>query len=380
MTISALSSAEIRRTEALTGLQRSVLFAVLYADLFDFPLSEDELQKRLVLRRADLQTLRQCVRSLTGRYLTTTGRYIVWKGREHLVDLRRHRTAASEELWKSAVRYAAWLARIPFMRMVAVSGSLAADNADRHSDVDLFCITEVDRLWMVRLFIVVLSKMTRLFPRIFPRYLCPNYILTCDALEVTSRNLYTAHEVAQARPLFGTDVHADFLRANRWVDGFLPGTSALPNVRIQRRPSVATRLLESVFEGRVGDWIDAAVYRVFRTFYRRRALRRGWSWRRLEAAYQRNRYTVPENGYVPVVRRLFIEGIVSRLGSSYCADDVRRLFPEEYAASGESCWDWEGQFRRDYGERREEVMTSALKSEGDFLPVREPPFKSAAPT
>lgn len=351
MTYPAASTSELRRRGSLTGLQRSVLLTVLYADLFDFPLTEEELRERLILRSADAPSLRRCVLSLTGHYLAVDGPFIAWKGREHLIDLRRRRAAASEELWPDAERYADWLRRIPFVRMVAVSGSLAVGNAEPSSDVDLFCITEGKRLWLVRLFIVALSKMTRLFPAIFPRYLCPNYILASDAMEIHDRNLYTAYEVAQARPLHGKHTHADFLAANQWIHAFLPCAPTSTALQMDRTPSAPARVFEAVFGGRMGERLDEAICKAFRSFYRRRAERLGLSWARLENAYQRSRYTVPEGGYALVVQRLFLKRAEELLGRSSADDEVLRLFADDRSALGESCYDWEGQFRRDYGAR-----------------------------
>ena len=346
MTFSAASHGGIGGSDSLSDLQRSVLLTVIYADLFDYALTEPELQRRLILRDADRRALRRCVQSLANRYLTISGSYITWMGREQLVDLRSRRAAESRNIWPSARRYASWLSRIPFIRMVAVSGSLAVDNADAHSDVDIFCITEEKRLWLVRIFIVALSKTTRLLPSIFPRYLCPNYILARDALELSDRNLFTAYEVALALPLYGKVSHAEFLRANRWTDTFLPHKPAPAVHEADREPGSS---LEFLFAGRLGDRIDHTIFVAFRSFYRHRALRRGWSWDRLAPAYQRNRYTVPEGGYVPVVRRHFLKEVERRLGSS-CRDDVRLLFAEAYGGSDSAgSYDWEGQFRRDYG-------------------------------
>lgn len=362
MTFSAASTSESRTKDFLTDLQRSVLLTVLYADLFDFALTDDELRRRLVFAEAEPSDLKRCVTSLTDVYLTASDGYTVWKGREHLIDLRRRRSRISRELWPTAERYAGWLARVPFVQMVAVSGSLAADNADSHSDVDLFCITDIRRLWLARLFIVACSKTTRLLPSVFPRYLCPNYILAKDSLEIRDRNLFTAHEVAQAVPLFGAGEHSEFLKANAWIRSYLPASRAAQTIAHAPHKPRYTILLERLLGGSFGDGIDGIVYRAFRTFYHRRALRCGWSWPRLESAYERSRYTVPEQGYVPVVRRLFEQRVDARLGTAFFAAGGERLFPNDIAegepsrhtpadAAGNSarCGDWEVQFRRDYG-------------------------------
>lgn len=347
MTVSAARTSEFGSTDPLSGLEHSVLLTVLYADLFDFALNESELKDRLVLRNADTESIRQAVQALEGRFLSVSDGYVTWRDREELVPLRRRRAVASKELWKTAHRYASWLSRIPFVRMVAVSGSLAVENAGDESDIDLFCITETERLWLARLFIVPLSKMTRLLPRYFPRYLCPNYLLTLGTLEIRHRNLFTAHEVAQARPLFGFAAYADFRRANAWIGRFLPqGSMRRADDAEPPRPRL-TRLAERVFAGRIGDRLDSMAHRVFRSFYRRRAQRQGWPWRRLEEAYQRGRYTVPEGGYVPVIQDLFIDRLHERLAGALDESELRRLFPT--SAQKGACYDWERLFHLDYG-------------------------------
>lgn len=339
-----------RRQPGLSELERAILLTVLYADLFDYALTEEELYARLVGAAAPRRHVQAATARLGGAYLAATQGYVVWQGREHLADLRRHRRAVAPELWATAGRYGRWLARVPFVRMVAVSGSLAVENAEARSDVDLFCITDAGRLWVARLFIVPLSKLTRHLPRRFPLYLCPNYLLALDALEVRERNLFTAHEVVQAVPLWGGDAFRRFADANAWVRGYLPhgragGMPALPTA--PRRP-VLTRACEALLRGRAGDLLDRLVHGLFVTFYRRRAERSGWTWAALAPAYQRSRYTVPEGGYVRVVRRLFAERVRERLGEAIPAADVEALFatPGQTAAA---CYDWDGLFRQEYG-------------------------------
>lgn len=351
MAFPASSNSGVRsfRDAFLTDAERSILLTVLYADLFDFALTHEELHQRLVLRRSDPASIRQRVESLVGPYLAESGDYVTWKGREYLADVRRRRRVASRDLWDAAERYAGWLSCIPFVRMVAVSGSLAVDNAEKRSDIDLFCITESNRLWTARLFIVPLSKMTRFLKRVFPCYLCPNYLLTLDTLEIQDRSLFTAHEVVQAAPLWGSDVHRRFLQANAWVEAFLPHRPIKSAALDDPPRPLMTRIFERAFRGRLGDRIDALIFNAFRSFYRRRASRLGGSWTTLERAYRRDSYTVPEGGYVPVVSRLFARRLGDRTGMTSNDHDIRRLFPSGAPPADNSFYRWDELFRQDYG-------------------------------
>ena len=335
---------------ALPDLEQAILLTVLYADLFDYSLTRDELYRRLVHPVRDRAAFSRAVSRLTGPYLAATQGYVTWTGREALVDLREHRRAVAQGLWATAQRYAGWLARVPFVRMVAVSGSLALSNAEPDSDIDLFCITAPNRLWLTRAWVVPLSKLTRALPRRFPLYLCPNYILTLSTLDVEDRNLFTAHEVTQAVPLWGHDAYHRFRLANPWIHDFLPQTPA--EVRSDSTPPPRrpwyTRSLERLMQGRLGDTLDRLMHRLFVTFYRRRAERAGWPWSRLEPAYQRNRYTVPEGGYAQVIHRLFAQRVRRHLGSRIPDATLNRLFAFTEEAPP-SVYDWEGLFAEEYG-------------------------------
>lgn len=333
-----------------TPLERSVLLTVLYADLFDYALSRSELHRRLIGRQDTAERVAAAAGRLSGAYLTVIDGYVVWRGREHLVDVRKRRRAAAAALWDAAHRYARWLACVPFLRMVAASGSLAVENAESTGDVDLFCITQRRRLWLARAFIVPLSKLTRHFSGRFPRYLCPNYVIAMDALEVVDRNLFTAHEVAQAVPIWGADVFRRFADTNTWAGEFLPQYArhvpAESPGRI-RRP-LLVRAVERLASGALGDALDRALHTAFVMFYRRRAERTGWQWEKMAPAYARDRYTVPEGGYVGVVRRRFTSLVRNRLGDLISSEELEALFPHQEGATS-TCYDWDRLFRDEYG-------------------------------
>jgi hypothetical protein len=54
--------------------------------------------------------------------------------------------------------------------------------------------------------------------------LCPNYLLVTSptALTLTERNLYTAHELAHSRLMFGEAGFQQLLSLNQWLTEFLP--------------------------------------------------------------------------------------------------------------------------------------------------------------
>lgn len=346
-------------------LSRDILIAIVYADVFDFALTHDELYRRVVHSRTDPEAVRRSLRVLASSVVYDTGKYVCLRGREHLVNARAEKAARAERLWKEAHQFGGWFRYVPFVRAVAVSGSLAVGNAGRTCDVDLFCITAERRLWISRLFIVPLSKLTRYARHRFPAYLCPNYILDEASLALRDRNLFTAHEVIQAVPLWGRSAYEAFRSANGWTAELLPnarGDAGLdPGHDAQRRPALegrrrlastasqplVTRMLERILGGLFGDLLNALIRHIFITFYRFRAGRRGWPWHRIAAAYQVGRYMVPEGGYASVVASLFRTRLGALIDGAAAEHVTTQMFPE--AGSHDYVQNWPAQFADEYG-------------------------------
>jgi hypothetical protein len=237
------------------GLGRAILRTLAYADVFDYPLRSAEVVRYLEGRTAtaaDVETALREDPTATSAISTRDG-YICLAGREALVAIRQERERRAAIFWPRAYRYGRWLGRLPFVRMVAVTGSLAVDNPADRSDIDYFVVTESDALWSARAHAIVLVRgVAALGDR-----LCPNYFLSTRALALSDRNLFTAHEVTQMVPVHGIEVYREFRAANAWTDAFLPNAqdaSRTVNASASRGRLQGT--LEQVGRSPVGRWFE----------------------------------------------------------------------------------------------------------------------------
>ena len=205
----------------ISPVARSVLGALAYADLFDFPLSLPEIVRYQIGTRfspeeitgalvGDQVLARSILRSPKGFYSLLD--------REVVFATRDKREVASEKVWERARLYARLLARFPFVRMIAVTGALAVDNIAQQPDIDLLVVTAPGRVWIARRLIVVLVRLARLRRD----DLCPNYIISRDNLTLDQRDLFTAHELAQMIPLYGLNLYERMLAKNSWATAYLP--------------------------------------------------------------------------------------------------------------------------------------------------------------
>jgi hypothetical protein len=203
-------------------IEAGAVAALAYADVFDWPLSAAEVHRYLPVPARLEQVEGALVSSrLSGRTSCISGLYVL-RGREDLIEGRRQRTAVSAVLWRRAIRYGRLLAGLPWVRLVAVTGSLAVAAATHDADIDLLIVTEEGRLWLTRALTIGVAKTaSRLAPTRDPR-LCPNYLLTGSALALAEHDLYTAHELAQLVPLAGPAAYHALLEQNAWYREFLP--------------------------------------------------------------------------------------------------------------------------------------------------------------
>lgn len=310
----------------LSALQRAILMTVLYSDLFDYPLTDDELRRYLTVTDPGEQVFAEALDGLVPRYLVRNGAFLTLPGRESTVAVRGRRERTGERRWPQARRYAAWLRHVPFVRMVAVCGSQAAGNARSDADIDFFLITEPGRLWTVQ----VCAMLLRRFASLFSVAVCPNYLLTMASLEVAPRDLYHAREVAQAVPLWGGDAYRDFRAANGWVDELLPNLSHADDRRdrleeVSRSRSAAA--CEWLLRGALGNGLERAIHATLLRYYAVRLRRRGVRDEHVRRAYRADRQEVVAGGYRLVVADAFRRRAAEHLPPAVVDQELDRLFP-----------------------------------------------------
>src|SRR6266446_9489135 len=193
-------------------VEQAVVRAVVYADVFDYPLQATEIHCYLhgiaAPWDATAAALARCC--ARGKVLSHRDGFYTLPGRAALVELRRRRAVRAERLWPTAVRYGHMIAGLPFVRMVAVTGSLAWDNVKDTGDIDYLIVTEAGRLWLCRWLIAALGRLARLDSV----HLCPNYMVSTRALLLAERNLYGAYELARMIPIAGMGTYRRLRRAN----------------------------------------------------------------------------------------------------------------------------------------------------------------------
>jgi hypothetical protein len=209
-------------TTPLSVLSNAILHTAAYADVFDYPLTSTEIHRYLIGIRAPHEAVAHFLREVMP--LSKVGGYYSLPSREKLVETRRRRERIAAQLWPKAIEYGRLIARLPFVRMVAVTGALAVNNAEEGDDIDFLIVTEPGRLWFSRGLILLVRRLAALQGVT----LCPNYLVSLRTLVFGDRSLYTAHEITQMVPLAGLDVYDQIRVQNAWVGRYLPNAHSAP--------------------------------------------------------------------------------------------------------------------------------------------------------
>ncbi|MGC4036823.1 MAG: nucleotidyltransferase domain-containing protein [Chitinophagaceae bacterium] len=204
----------------MSNAEKSIIGALAYFNAFNYPLKKEEIYNFL-------DTV--CDRNLFEQSLEFLCKTEIVYKLDEFYSLQQHNQLAERRMLgnqkaaqqlRIAVKIAKLLYAFPFVRGIAVSGSLSKGYADEHSDIDFFIITKGNRLWLARTLLHLFKKLMFLAGK--QHWFCMNYFIDEMALEIKEKNIFTAVEVATVIPLCGVSAFRDFFDANKWVKNFCP--------------------------------------------------------------------------------------------------------------------------------------------------------------
>jgi hypothetical protein len=121
-------------------------------------------------------------------------------------------------------RFAAFFIRDNNVKMIAVSGSTSYLSVSKSDDLDFFCITGDNSLWIFITQALLLGRFIRLIDRATPA-LCFSYVLGESRVKEnfrTQRDGLLARDTLATKVLKGTQYYRSLLGQNRWLSVFFP--------------------------------------------------------------------------------------------------------------------------------------------------------------
>lgn len=244
----------------LDQLQSKLISTMLYFSIFEYPLTLNEIFNYSGF--SDLAETQNTVASLSHLDLlqTLNGKYFLSGNEQHIFHRETLNKRAATH-YSIANRYTRLISKFPFVRGVLITGSLSKGCMERNGDIDYLIITEPNRLWLCRTFLTIYKKLILFNSR---KYFCVNYYLDEESLHIPDHNIFTATEIACAKPAYNADMCNRFFASNSWVSKFYPSLKSENLFQVHGEPSSLTKnVIEKIFNGTLGELADTCMMRLF---------------------------------------------------------------------------------------------------------------------
>ncbi|GIW69382.1 MAG: hypothetical protein KatS3mg101_0129 [Patescibacteria group bacterium] len=209
------------------GVESAIKRTLAYRALFHYPMSFFQIGTYLIadspsnskkLKTALNKLIKdRWARKIYGKYEILGEKYTNWLSKQKL----------SKKIIEENTPLLKFLGGIPWVRMIAITGSLAAYNPEKNSDIDLMLITKRNRLWITRGFVALILKILNKHPQFDgqPGSFCTNLFLDESKMqwEKEKRNIFIASDIVMIQPIVNKgDTYFKFISQNNWVMDYYP--------------------------------------------------------------------------------------------------------------------------------------------------------------
>ena len=223
---------------------------IAFFDLFSYPLTGFEVWKYLGAK-CELSDVLEILEDITkkpplvpplqggqvekrGQIESKNGFYFL-AGREEIIKERMARYNYIDRKFKRAVLLSKIFKLIPWIKMIAVGNIIGTHNLKKESDIDLFIITEENRVWLTRFFCILITKILGLRPKPenMQDKICLSFFISEDAMNLEKfmltreKDIYFIYWLAGLVPVYDKDgIYNKFIGANGWLKNYLPNWEA----------------------------------------------------------------------------------------------------------------------------------------------------------
>ena len=238
-------------------LKAAAIRAVLFFDLFDYPLTALEIWRYLEIK-IDLARLMTILNQGIDGLECSSGFYYRL-GREKIILERLKRYNVSRSKFKRAKRNINLLKLLPGIKFVGVANLIGAHNWRSGSDIDLLIISSPGRIWTSRFFAAGLMKLLGRRPQGVNKAdkICLSFYASTDALDFNELRLkpfdpYFTYWLADLHPVYGHNLYAKLIADNSWLSQVLPNwrvdVKLVTKVDYYRQPNSFERLIERLLK------------------------------------------------------------------------------------------------------------------------------------
>lgn len=213
------------------SLEELIISHINYRDVFNAPVAKKDLGRWVGVSGDNMginSLFAEIISDLeSANLISVRNNYLCVKGREDLIESQMVKTVLSQEILEKGKVFFKRLSKIPFVRFIGVSGSVAAANPTPnerdHVDLDIFMICRSHSLWVFYIFERIFSNIVRI--RKGDHFYCFNYSTEDSFLEIHNESFYTATEMVNLLPIYDDGIYDQFLNHNLWYEKYYDSKS-----------------------------------------------------------------------------------------------------------------------------------------------------------
>jgi hypothetical protein len=251
-------------------------------------LSLGEIAELVSLSRAELQRTWNKSEYLNSKYVLSDELILEQeldsKEKANVIASKKKRHQRALSYIEYGRRFSTHFAFDKSVKLLSISGSTSYYSSAEHDDLDFFCITFDDNVWIFITKALLLARVFRLSNPDSPP-LCFSYVLgesRASKIFATQRTGLMARDALSAIPLIGSEFYHDLLIRNSWVSKYFPvkykrmlsSTNSTHertftrsvSPRAVRRGPALLRVLNMVLFVAVGNYISLKAFLLNRKF------------------------------------------------------------------------------------------------------------------
>ncbi|HLF34308.1 MAG TPA: hypothetical protein VI583_08725 [Cyclobacteriaceae bacterium] len=207
------------------SLKKRIVYLINYSSVFNDVMNLDELKNIIDPHRRSRPELDSAIAMLLDeKKIIIDNGYAGIPVTGGKMEAKHKDIALSLQVVNRLNEILLFLARLPIIKFIGISGSIAANNPVDSSrselDLDIFIITSRRGFWV---FCFLEALYRNLGIRRMMKYpFCFNYIMAESDLIVHNQCFYTATEIKNIKPVYGMPVFLMFLKQNEWVFRYYP--------------------------------------------------------------------------------------------------------------------------------------------------------------
>jgi predicted nucleotidyltransferase len=243
------------QNKTISSLGKSIIRTLAYYDIFDYPLTAEEIYYNLETNHVSLTDVLNEIEKLCNEGLAfTKNNFYLLKDNDVYIARRISGNKLAENKINSAYRMSKFISKFPYVRAILLSGSISKGYMEKDSDVDYFIITNPNRLWVTRLTLMLFKKVFLFNSR---KMFCINYFVDTETLEIEEKNIFTATELATLIPTYGTELYNELYDRNIWLKEFYPNFPKRNTTRVlEEKHNYVKKFFEKLLNNHIGDKLD----------------------------------------------------------------------------------------------------------------------------